>query len=740
MPGVDRKEHQSQVEQRSEDTAEASEGEMKAEEGVDFGSCTADLCLIESELSFGDQDLSLTSYSDSESENSVHANNEKKNSPLRRQLVKSATDLQESVPSYHNTSRNNSFYRKPVNVDYYSRNRGPVRQEQRPQRCRHEPGSKMHKYNENHNEVFSNPMSGARELALCDPEFFNHGRQKERLRDFDSHKKRSVSYYRETEQSCHYDGEKLVDDMVHTVYTKYSYREGRDSFRENTIRNVRKNWDEREYNFEHRTVMEDNEDSEQDWYHADRGYFTDELSPPSYRVPRELMSRHCSFPAKERDIQRRRMHEKPHFRDRNSDNDQWFNECRPDLIDKSYRMSTSIEREREVLDNKHEQQFMHFDRELERSSRRGRHCYKPQLDSDSLWSGRMEDECQEYTHHQTSNLQYCRLSYPYSEKNNAYDIRENGNLRGYGRYKHARDGRGSNWYYNNIDATEDKDFIIHPAEEFELGRRRYSSPSEVLHWTEGDETLWHKGTHARYESLHDEIQLDDIQLQQHQLNMPRRRDSDNYIKRSSRIICRDKRGQAKLKCRNSIDLVKGEGKSNGRSSRSRSLMCNGRLVNLDQGITENRTASMGFNKSHMKKATKSESDRDCRKWLQSIPDKGQKGLDAEESQIVTEEPYLAASMSRGDVSEGAALTGDNVKKRMLCNENNSDQENNIGGYDSKKILETLARMEKRRERFKEPMTMKKEAEKSLKLNDDLIVDTDETKQHRPARKRRWGGS
>lgn len=168
-------------------------------------------------------------------------------------------------------------------------------------------------------------------------------------------------------------------------------------------------------------------------------------------------------------------------------------------------------------------------------------------------------------------------------------------------------------------------------------------------------------------------------------------------------------------------------------------MCNGRVENLDKGIIKKRTALMGFHKSHMVKANKSESDHNCRKWLHNNPEKGQKeGLDAEEGRI-TEEPYLVPSISERDVFEGAAQNG-SVKRRMLQNENNSDQGNNIGGYDSQRILETLAKMEKRRERFKEPITMKKEAENSLKLNDDLIVDTDETKQQRPARKRRWGGS
>ena len=55
------------------------------------------------------------------------------------------------------------------------------------------------------------------------------------------------------------------------------------------------------------------------------------------------------------------------------------------------------------------------------------------------------------------------------------------------------------------------------------------------------------------------------------------------------------------------------------------------------------------------------------------------------------------------------------------------------------LFRSLAKMEKRRERFKEPIALIKE-EKSLKPDDGLIVGTDETNQIRPLRKRRWGGN
>ncbi|XP_054806064.1 FIP1[III]-like protein isoform X2 [Prosopis cineraria] len=745
---VDKNGCQDQMETRSEDTAEeASEDESKVEEAIDVGTCTTDQCLIESQLSFGDHDLSLTSYSDSESENSVHADYEIKHSQ-RRQLEKSTTSLKESAPADCKIPKNNSFNRKHGNMDYYSRKRGPIQQEWKPLNHSHDPGSKLHKFSEKDNDIFSKSMPGARELPLLGHDFFKYGRKDIQLKDYGGCKRRDASCYGETEQSYHYDDEKVVDDMVHTVSTRHSYGKDRDSFREHTKRDVRREWDGKDYVFEHKTLKEDNDDSLQDWYHADGGYSADELSPLSYRESRQLMSRHCSFPAKERSIQRRRKHEKPYFRDRNSDKDNWFNECRLDFIDESY--TASIEREVESLDSKYEHQCL----EPRRIVRQGRHHVRPSLELNSLWSGRIEDEGQEYTGHQTSKLPYCRQFYPDSHKNFVYDTEVSECLRGHRKHKHARESRCGDWYCNNIDGSKDEDFIIHPAKECDLGSRRYSSPSEVLDWIEDDvmlghhdtfhadeetfsyeETSWHNVTHARYESLHDEVEIDHIRLQRHHFHMPRR-GSDNCIERCYKIASRDNRGQAK--CWNSIDLVKGDGKFHGRSSRTRSLLCGGRIKNLDQDFAKKRTASMGIYKSHDEKAAKFESNCNRRKWLHSIPDKEHKGLESEEGQMVTEEPCMLGSMHRRDLSEGEAQTGS--KKRMLHNENNRD--NNTSGQDNQRILETLAKMEKRRERFKEPIAMKKETAKSLnlKLDDSSIVVTDETKQHRPPRKRRWGGN
>ncbi|KAG6532897.1 FIP1[V]-like protein isoform X1 [Zingiber officinale] len=64
--------------------------------------------------------------------------------------------------------------------------------------------------------------------------------------------------------------------------------------------------------------------------------------------------------------------------------------------------------------------------------------------------------------------------------------------------------------------------------------------------------------------------------------------------------------------------------------------------------------------------------------------------------------------------------------------------NNFGGCCNNRILEALTKMEKRRERFKEPIAPKQVEEKNLPI--DTTPASTEVKEQRPARKRRWGAS
>lgn len=569
IPDVVKTQHPDEEDQHSED-AEVLEDEINTEERVGVDTCSADPCWIEPELSLGDQDLSLTSYTDNDSEgteDSVHVDNKNNHYPLRSNLVNSDTNLKESLSLYCKTSKNIGFNRKPVNIACYSRNRGPVQQKWRHRSGRHISGSKLKRHIENDNNVSHIPKSSGRDLSLWGHQFVNY-RPKERLQYFGIHKRKVVSYNRETKQSCYYGAEKVVGDLVQTVYNEYSDREDGGSFRENANRYIRKNGDKKECFFEQRTLMEYNEDS--DWHPASRKHYVDDdPSLLSYRESRQFLPKHSSFPAKERETQRRRMHHNPHFKDRNCNNDPQSDECEFEFLNRSYRMPSSFaEREMESLNNKHEEQFPQIDRELKRYAGRGRHHNRLPLVVDTLWSGKPEDECLKYTYNQASYLKYQRQSYTDSARNCVYGTRVNENFRGHERHKHATN-KGNDWRCDYTDAAED--FITSPVKESEF----YPLPSEDPHWTNDDNIVWNNDElhpeddtffyeeiprherHVRNGSLHAKVRIDDIKLRQHQLNLPRR-DSDSFLERNSKVMSRDHCQQAVVRCRKSVDLINRE--------------------------------------------------------------------------------------------------------------------------------------------------------------------------------------
>ncbi|XP_071693133.1 uncharacterized protein [Rutidosis leptorrhynchoides] len=100
-----------------------------------------------------------------------------------------------------------------------------------------------------------------------------------------------------------------------------------------------------------------------------------------------------------------------------------------------------------------------------------------------------------------------------------------------------------------------------------------------------------------------------------------------------------------------------------------------------------------------------------------------KGLDIKKGQNLTKEVNI------GPAKDDPVAHVNDVNK--LQNKNGEK------GLDETRILEAMAKMEKRRARFNEPvMTCKKDSDTA----GDSVIVADLNKQHRPARKRRWGGS
>nr|POE81025.1 fip1[v]-like protein [Quercus suber] len=725
--------------------------------------CGADPCMMETELSFDDRgQLSLDSScygSDSEgSRDSVYVDTEKTQSPFRKSSLNSSAELPESVTSCDNNFKSSNI--KSKSGDGNSKNKGSIREEQEHRSRRDNSVAKPKIHTADNNDA--SPMLVTEDLCDRD-DLVKCSRWKERNQGFGFQDREYIPYHREKELSSRYSGETFMDNDNERVHRKPPYSRGNYRLRNEIDSYVRKKWDERDYCHEQRSPRVYSEDRDRDWYYYGEGHPTDYFNHLTYRES-QLHSRYSSCSVEERDTFWRSKHGEPQLR-KKTNHSHWLDYKHEDnFVPEKYKRSASFaDSNRDSMDEKYERQIPYGRGELKSSVRRGRYGDSLTLDLDNPWYGETEDGYGRLMDRDSVDSQFYRETYSagryqhdnMSPRNNAYDSRLSERFGRRRRHICAEEVRDSGWLDNYNDADDVEDRIVYPDDQGHLGLRRYGWRSRVLHWTKDELILRHRDAklyseeaslsyekitrhekiRARYRSAHDGVLNDEMQIQRDKVKLIKKGSSTNCINRSSEIINRDEREQAVLRCRDSVNFVVGDGKSSRRRSKGRSFLGNGSSENIDQK-TEKRTTLMDYNDPHMEKAVhpeiaKIESSQNNPKWLDKFPiTEHNEDLDIEEGQIVTEEPNTEVSTGRRYATEDAALTCNNV----------SDGNKFVGDYDNQRFLETLAKMEKRRERFKEPITLNKEPGMCLKPQVDLIIDTDETKQQRPARKRRWGGS
>lgn len=109
------------------------------------------------------------------------------------------------------------------------------------------------------------------------------------------------------------------------------------------------------------------------------------------------------------------------------------------------------------------------------------------------------------------------------------------------------------------------------------------------------------------------------------------------------------------------------------------------------------------------------------------------------------EKVVRAENASPDIEEGEIAT-ERFNEKPMERISSFKARTNITGTknlssENPRILEIIAKMEKRRERFKEPISLKIVSEKDGKPFADKVAETVETKKaQRPARKRKWVGN
>ncbi|MCD7464252.1 hypothetical protein HAX54_052344 [Datura stramonium] len=110
--------------------------------------------------------------------------------------------------------------------------------------------------------------------------------------------------------------------------------------------------------------------------------------------------------------------------------------------------------------------------------------------------------------------------------------------------------------------------------------------------------------------------------------------------------------------------------------------------------------------------------------------KQEESLDIEEGQIISEE-MNEKIIKRRNTSSG---------KSRISEMKNFANDKDVEGQDNPRILEIMAKMEKRGERFKQPIAVKSDSKNVSQPLFDSFAGSTEALQPRPARKRRWVAS
>ncbi|CAN4094965.1 unnamed protein product [Withania somnifera] len=300
--------------------------------------------------------------------------------------------------------------------------------------------------------------------------------------------------------------------------------------------------------------------------------------------------------------------------------------------------------------------------------------------------------------------------------------------------------------------------INYPGNRDNFKRRRGGWQSEGMQWVEDEncsryqqnildaERTSHSfrrtSTDRRFKSFDNkhgpnpvEKLLDYRHVDQEKFKFTREDNNASRFGRGSKVFHKDDHWRRFPRGRDSVDrgLVVENGKSSGRCSKAVGVTYFDRYGYLDSDSYVELKPIDGTSKPHFRKtliirnvtADPKENDKER---LDIFSDaKHKESMDIEEGQITSEETNAKT-----------------IKKRITCSVKSEISEmkdfandKNVEGQDNPRILEIMAKMEKRRERFKQPIALKSDPKNVSKPLVDSFAVLTEAMQPRPARKRRW---
>ncbi|KAK8634967.1 hypothetical protein V6N13_022845 [Hibiscus sabdariffa] len=785
----------------SEETAEAVETKNKGNEVAFRNTHRPDNCIPEAEPSLDNRShFSPTfSFSENNSEERSEASVETQ-SPLRRESLGSGTGSQKSVDD-HKSSRSDNhkiksdrekfsvhtiplrdkqkngswrhrhYVKERILVESddeydtyqlsdaegdWKRCRGhgyPTEEEWKHHRGRPYGVINQKIYPENCYEA--SHSSNARKLYYKDYSSVDHGKQKERSEDLVYHDKESSLYYRDKEPyvNC----SKRFTDSHLSAFDRKAYlhiRDDSDQF-------YRRNWNEKEFYHERQAYIAKEDDMDEFLYHGGRSPARKSLVPHTYGESGSLISRYSP------DIQWRRGNNRLQFRKKSNHGDCPL-DCKheDEWLKQKYGRSISFTHSERGMVEPYERCRPPIRREVKVSGRKGRYVDCAYFHLDGSGPTESEDEYQRHTHSRSLALATDRELSTHnrrrwfntvSSRNVESDFNPIGRCHRRQRLVyHEEDLDGAR--FSSYNYTDDYD--LQNDNQVQSPGRGRSKRSRLLHWRDDkllvndrlfaqavsfscEKSSKHDLIHARHGSLRGEMLLNDSMLEHHGYEMISEGKTATFHKRKSFFRYRGELKQEVPKDRDPDDLNVGEGKSSGRHTDSRSTVCSGRLEKMGSEHPMEQKSVREFNDSFGSKAVNmdlpnTDGSRNKEKQFGKFSvTECNKDLDIEEGQIINEEQSVEDTDLETENASEAMMQSNKVKVKTLPVDNASEKNRGVGECGNKRILETLAKMEKRRERFKDPITIKREPDKTSAPQVELVFQINETKKQRPARKRQW---
>ncbi|XP_042517646.1 uncharacterized protein LOC122091667 [Macadamia integrifolia] len=611
----------------------------------------------------------------------------------------------------------------------------------------------------------------------------SHGTHKGMRRNNGVYDGKHLSYYRGIEVPTSHRSDRTVDRQSRNVST------------ENFHGIPRLFEDDMDPFLKHTSEKNSAVDRKRKDYLHERAHVNDRINSISYKETRSLSGDSSLNTKKEMNPwQRRNWDDESRFRNRTPD-EELEHRCIEEPREKYGRHVPY--NGREPFKEKYDRYIPYVEREIERSGTRNRYCRSPCLDLDSEWSSSgYDDEFWRHPNHRCSSVDTCRefqivkerrWQYIASPRNDAGDSRRF-DERYFDHWRQTRSEklrvRDSRW----IDPLckydcDAKDRSIYPDADICKERRQSSRRSEAFHWDENirsryrnqddmyaEEAPFSFEKNKRHEFIHVEREQA-VLTSKHQDLGPNEQGGRKIIREErisefsshsnsgSDIIYRGKQEQAVLRSSDSA-LGVWEGKFSGRLSKAGDARCSGGQRHMDRMIDNEQMIFRHSDESHIRKtvlpnrskvASHSSSSKieishcylkpstNGEKWIDKDPDtQYHEASDLEEGQLA-EEPEKKEIGAVEQKNMSGSTTGIDVKGWSVKTEDVGNKEKGFVVYDNRRILESLAKMEKRRERFKEPI-LPKDLGMNSKLEPVPTVETAAIKQQRPQRKRRWTGT